>query len=107
MIAAPVKRKTFCRFRYARQIFRMLRTQPIVFSPVDPHLLFFSDNILWQTRDRGENWEQISPDLTRKTYELPVSVGKYRTEPTAEAKPRGVIYTVAPSPLEVKRIWAG
>ena len=60
--------------------FRMIRTQPVVFSPVDPHLLFFSGNTLWQTRDGGRNWEQISPDLTRKTYELPASIGKYRAD---------------------------
>jgi photosystem II stability/assembly factor-like uncharacterized protein len=86
---------------------RMLRTQPVVFSPVDPHLLFFSGNTLWQTRDGGRNWQQISPDLTRKTYELPASIGKYRADAAAEAKQRGVIYTVAPSPLEVNRIWCG
>src|SRR5438874_1175293 len=87
--------------------FRMIRTQPVVFSPVDPHLLFFSGNNLWQTRDGGRNWQQISPDLTRKTYELPASIGKYRADPTAAAKQRGVIYTVAPSPLDVNRIWCG
>ena len=87
--------------------FRMIRTQPIVFSPVDPHLLFFAANTLWKTRDGGRNWEQISPDLARKTYELPASIGKYRNEPSAEVKPRGVIYAVAPSPLDANRIWAG
>jgi photosystem II stability/assembly factor-like uncharacterized protein len=87
--------------------FRMIRTQPVIFSPVDPHLLFFAANTLWKTRDGGQNWEQISPDLSRKTYELPASIGKYRSAPTAEVKQRGVIYTVAPSPLEANRIWAG
>jgi photosystem II stability/assembly factor-like uncharacterized protein len=87
--------------------FRMIRTQPVIFSPVDPHLLFFAGNTLWKTRDGGQNWEQISPDLSRKTYELPASIGKYRTAPTADVKQRGVIYTVAPSPLELNRIWAG
>jgi photosystem II stability/assembly factor-like uncharacterized protein len=87
--------------------FRMVRTQPIVFSPKDPHLLFFAGNTVWQTRDRGDNWTQISPDLTRKTYELPASVGKYRDQPSAEPKQRGVIYTVAPSPIDANRIWAG
>src|SRR6266540_2903183 len=33
--------------------FRMLRTEPVVFSPFDPHLLFFAGNTLWQTGDRG------------------------------------------------------
>lgn len=87
--------------------FRMLRTQPVIFSPVDPHTLFFAANTLWKTRDGGRNWEQISPDLSRKTYDLPESIGKYRTQPTAQATQRGVIYTVAPSPLDIKRIWAG
>src|SRR6266699_1108083 len=87
--------------------FRMIRTQPVVFSSVDPHLLFFSGNTLWQTRNGGRNWQQISSDLTRKTYELPASIGKYRADPTAVAKQRGVIYAVAPSPLDVNRIWCG
>ena len=87
--------------------FRMLRTEPVVFSPVDPHLLFFSGNTLWETRDRGEHWKQISPDLTRKTYDLPACIGKYRSEAGPQATQRGVIYTVAPSPLDVNRIWCG
>ncbi|HSS21487.1 MAG TPA: hypothetical protein VLL54_15535 [Pyrinomonadaceae bacterium] len=87
--------------------FRVLRTQPIVFSPVDPHTLFFATNTLWKTRDGGQNWQQISPDLSRKTFAVPASVGKYRSQPTAQPTQRGVIYAVAPSPLDLKRIWAG
>ena len=86
---------------------RMIRTQPILFSPLDPHLLFFATNHLWQTRDGGQHWKQISPDLTRKTFEVPASVGKFRSQPTAQPRQRGVIYTVAPSPLDQNRIWAG
>ena len=87
--------------------FRTLRTEPIVFSPLDPHLMFFAGNTLWQTRDRGDHWEKISPDLSRPQYELPASIGKYKNDATRQAYRRGVIYTVAPSPLEVNRIWCG
>jgi photosystem II stability/assembly factor-like uncharacterized protein len=87
--------------------FRMLRTEPVVFSPVDPHLLFFAGNTLWQTRDRGDHWEKISPDLSRPRYDLPASIGKYKGDATKQARRRGVIYSVAPSPLDVKRIWCG
>ena len=87
--------------------FRMIRTEPVVFSPLDPHLLFFSGNTLWQTRDHGDHWEKISPDLSRSTYELPVSIGKYKEDATKQAHRRGVIYTVAPSPLDASRIWCG
>jgi len=87
--------------------FRMLRTEPVVSSPLDPHLLFFAGNTLWQTRDRGDHWEKISPDLSRPNYELPASIGKYKEDATKQAHRRGVIYTVAPSPLDANRIWCG
>ncbi len=85
----------------------MLRTEPVVFSPLDPHLLYFAGNTLWQTRDRGDHWEKISPDLSRQNYELPASIGKYKEDATKQAHQRGVIYTVAPSPLDANRIWCG
>jgi photosystem II stability/assembly factor-like uncharacterized protein len=87
--------------------FRALRTAPVVFSPADPHVLFFASNNLWRTRDSGRSWTQISPDLTRKTFEVPANVGKYRDTPIAKPSQRGVIYAVAPSPRDVNRIWAG
>lgn len=87
--------------------FRMLRTEPVVFSPLDPHLLFFAGNTLWQTRDRGDHWEKISPDLSRPNYDLPASIGKYKEDAAKQAHRRGVIYTVAPSPLDPNRIWCG
>ena len=87
--------------------FRMLRTEPVVFSPLDPRLLFFSGNTLWQTRDRGDHWEKISPDLSRPNYDLPSSIGKYKEDATKQAHRRGVIYAVAPSPFGANRIWCG
>jgi photosystem II stability/assembly factor-like uncharacterized protein len=97
--------------------FRTLRTEPVIFSPKDPHLLFFAGNTLWKSRDRGDHWEKISPDLSRPQYDLPACVGKYKddaTKPSSaeatagkQAHRRGVIYTVAPSPIELDRIWCG
>jgi photosystem II stability/assembly factor-like uncharacterized protein len=87
--------------------FRVVRTQPIVFSPLDPHTMYFAANTLWKTKDGGRSWEQVSPDLTRKTFEVSETVGKFRPQPTAQPTQRGVIYAVAPSPLDVNLIWAG
>ncbi|MBA3960966.1 MAG: glycoside hydrolase [Chthoniobacterales bacterium] len=87
--------------------FRVVRTAPIVFSPLDPHLLFFAANTLWKTRDGGDNWQQASPDFTRKTYEIPASVGIFKSQPSAQPRQRGVIYSLAPSPLDPNQIWAG
>jgi photosystem II stability/assembly factor-like uncharacterized protein len=87
--------------------FRVIRTEPVMFSPLDPHLLYFAANTLWTTRDGGESWKQISPDLTRTTWDVPASVGVFRSEVSAQPKQRGVIYALAPSPLDISRIWAG
>ena len=87
--------------------FRVIRTEPIAFSPFDQHLMYFAANTLWATSDGGRSWKQVSPDLTRKTYEVPASVGVYRSDPTAQTKQRGVIYALALSPVEKGRMWAG
>ncbi|MDT8068563.1 MAG: glycoside hydrolase [Terriglobia bacterium] len=87
--------------------YRVVRTEPIVFSPRDPHVLYFASNVLWKTTTGGKQWQQISPDLTRKSYAIPATIGKYSSEKSAQPTQRGVIYTVAPSPLDVNRIWAG
>jgi len=87
--------------------YRALRTAPLAFSPLDPHVLYFGANTVWKTRDGGNNWQQISPDLTRKTWQVPASVGKYSGSESAKPEQRGVVYALAPSPLDVNRIWAG
>ncbi len=87
--------------------FRTVRTMPVVFSEVDKRALFFANNHLWKTIDGGANWKQISPDLTRPTWEIPKSVGKYSSLPASQPSQRGVIYTVAPSYQDISRIWVG
>ncbi len=86
---------------------RIVRTQPVVFSTVDPKVLFFASNTLWKTRNGGRTWTQISPDLTREIWEIPATVGKYRSEQSSQPTRRGVIYTIAPSYVDLDRIWIG
>ena len=63
--------------------YRMLRTAPILFSPVNPRKLYFGANTIWQTLDGGNRWTEISPDLTRRDSVVPPNVGKYAAETTA------------------------
>ena len=87
--------------------YRVVRTQPVLFSPIDPHTLYFASNTLWKTTTGGNSWTRISPDLTRKTWDVPTNVGKYTGTPAAESSQRGVIYTIAPSPRDINRLWVG
>ncbi len=87
--------------------YRFVRTAPVIFSPVDPHILYFAGNVLFKTTTGGQNWEIISPDLSREKWEVPKNVGIYATKEMDTMPRRGVIYTVAPSYKDVKTIWAG
>jgi photosystem II stability/assembly factor-like uncharacterized protein len=87
--------------------YRFLRTAPVLFSPVDPHVLFYAGNVIFKTANGGVSWEVISPDLTREKYDVPESIGVYRRAEMATMPRRGVIYTVAPSFKDVNTIWAG
>ncbi len=87
--------------------YRFVRTMPLMFHPADDNMLLFATNVLWKTMDGGQNWETISPDLTYEQPEIPASVGKYKTKEMESMARRGVIYALAPSPLDVDLIWAG
>jgi photosystem II stability/assembly factor-like uncharacterized protein len=87
--------------------YRFLRTAPILFSPVDPRVLYLGANVLFKTVNGGHCWEVISPDLSREHPEVPESIGIFRTPEMARQPRRGVIYTVAPSCKDANVIWAG
>src|SRR5437870_1271193 len=87
--------------------FRMSRTAPVVLSTVDPHPPVVPGNSVLKTVNRCDHWEKMSPDLSRSQYDLPASIGKYKADAAKQAHRRGVIYAVAPSPLDVNRIWCG
>lgn len=87
--------------------YRFLRTAPILFSTIDPKTLFFAGNVLFKTRDGGNTWQVISPDLTREQWEIPKSVGIYASDEMKTMPRRGVIYTIAPSFKDGNTIWAG
>jgi photosystem II stability/assembly factor-like uncharacterized protein len=84
---------------------RFTWTSPLVFSPHDPHVLYFGSQYLLKTTDRGNSWQKISPDLTgtdpSASKEGPLTVLN------AKARGRGVIYSIAPSPLDAQQIWIG
>ena len=82
-------------------------TFPIIFSPVDPDILYASSNRLWRTTDGGTNWEALSPDLTRAD---PMTLGHSGGPITGDMNGPEVyatIFAVAPGKRDTDIIWTG
>ncbi len=86
---------------------RYVRTLPVVFSPADPHVLYFAGSVLFRTTDGGRSWQRASPDLTRPHPGVPAVLGVFAAGDPEHGNHRGVIYAVAPSPKDKDLLWAG
>ena len=68
---------------------------PFIISPHNPRILYYGNNFLFRSLDRGDKWEKLSPDLTfndsMKSGDIP-----YQT-----------IFTISESPLAFGLIYAG
>jgi photosystem II stability/assembly factor-like uncharacterized protein len=87
--------------------YRVHRTQPIMFSPVDLHVLYFAANVVFETSDGAASWTQISPDLSRPAPGIPASLGGMAANDPRAARQRGVVYALAPSFTTTRTLWAG
>jgi photosystem II stability/assembly factor-like uncharacterized protein len=87
--------------------YRRTWTLPLVFSPIDPHVLYFGSQILFRTADGGSSWQVISPDLTREDSGVPPNLDAATAADAPRGKRRGVIYTIGPSFVRAGEIWAG
>ncbi len=83
-------------------------TLPEVFSPAD-QALYYSNQFVFRSRDRGKTWQKISPDLSRLHPEMPKNLDPVTAtdidQPMTERF--GVVYTISPSPLDAKTVWVG
>ena len=82
-------------------------TAPIVISPHDSRLVYHASNFLQKTRDGGQSWETISPDLTRNDKSKQRWTGGPITGDNTGVEFYGTIFAVAESPAEAGVIWAG
>ncbi len=83
-------------------------TLPQVFSLAD-EALYYSNQFVMRSRDRGRTWQTISPDLTRLKPAVPSTLdpvtAKDIDQPMTDRF--GVVYALGPSPLVASTVWAG
>jgi photosystem II stability/assembly factor-like uncharacterized protein len=88
--------------------FRYNWNAAVALSPSDPEALYLGSQFLFRSRDRGDSWERISPDLTTND---PRKLNQARsgglTLDDTSAENHCTIVAVAESPLDHDVIWAG
>ncbi|MCZ8216126.1 MAG: glycosyl hydrolase, partial [Cyclobacteriaceae bacterium] len=80
---------------------------PIFFSPHDNKKLYAASNVLHMTRNGGESWEIISPDLTRNDASKMGPSGGPITKDNTSVEYYCTIFAVGESPYEKDLIVAG
>ena len=79
---------------------------PIAFSAKPPYALYLGAQVLFRTTDQGKHWDVISPPLNGKAAR-PQHCDGNPTPRQAFDCGYGVIYSIAPSPLDNDEIWIG
>lgn len=82
-------------------------TYPIVFSPLDPTVLYVSSQRLWRTTDGGQTWTALSGDLTRHDPRTQEKSGGPITGDMNGPEVYGTIFSIGPSKRDAKVIWTG
>ena len=82
-------------------------TYPIRFSPHDPDVLYVGGNRVFRSRDEGQTWEALSPDLTRAAGDKLGPSGGPITLDTSGAEHYCTLHTLEESPHEPGVLWAG
>lgn len=82
-------------------------TQPLVFSKANRRDLYYANQFVFRTSDGAKTWSKISPDLTRQEVVIPSTLDQASANATDRNGKRGVVYTIAPSPLSASTVWVG
>src|SRR5437868_8800248 len=81
---------------------------PIALSPNEKGTIYIGAQFLFRSRDHGQNWERISPDLTtndRQKQKQEQSGGV--TVDNSSAEMHTTIYSISESPKDKSLIWVG
>ncbi|MBI3424799.1 MAG: hypothetical protein HY011_17830 [Acidobacteria bacterium] len=72
---------------------------PLRLSPHDPKVVYVGAQVLFRSTDRGDTWQEISPDLTTNDA--------HKISPPSAAIQHCTITTIAESPKQAGVIWVG
>ena len=86
---------------------RSTSTNPLIFSPWNPHELYAGFQYLMATTDGGMHWTRLSPDLGYPKGVTPPKEGEARGRGSRGGPRPGAIESISPSTVARGTIWVG
>jgi photosystem II stability/assembly factor-like uncharacterized protein len=86
---------------------RVQWTYPILFSPVDPNVLYSATQHVWKTTNAGQDWQRISGDLTRHDPSTMGDSGGPITHDMNSPEVYATVFALGPGKTDVNVLWAG
>ena len=86
--------------------YRFVWDAPVHISPHDNETVYVGSQHVHRTRNRGQSWEVISPDLTLNDQSR-MGLSGGLTGDNIGVEYAGVVFGIAESPIEAGLIWAG
>lgn len=80
---------------------------PIVVSRFDPNTVYHGSQYVNRSRDQGETWQTLSPDLTTNNPAHQVQSGGPINADVTGVEIFNVVFSIAESPFTADEIWAG
>jgi photosystem II stability/assembly factor-like uncharacterized protein len=87
--------------------YRFQWNAPIRLSPHDPNVLYHTSQVVHRSRDEGQSWEVISPDLTTDNDEQQESAGAPISHDSTGVEVYNTIFAFEESPHRPGELWAG
>lgn len=91
----------------AKLKYRFQWTAPILVSRFDSNVLYHAAQVLFKTINEGQNWEIISPDLTRNDKDKQQSSGGPITKDNTSVEYYCTIFALAESFHDPDTLWVG
>ncbi len=89
------------------QRYRTNWNAPVLVSQHDANTVYYGTQLILKTTDRGVNWQEISPDLTRNDPEKQGLNGGPITNEQAGAEYYNTVFYIAESPKNQGELWVG
>ncbi|MCX5766589.1 MAG: glycosyl hydrolase [Gemmatimonadetes bacterium] len=87
--------------------YRFNWNSPIALSPQNSNVVYFGGNVLFRSRNLGQSWDVISPDLTTNDPKKQQSSGGEIVVDNTAAEFHSTLLSIAPSPVDSNVIWTG